>query len=180
VEEDLKPKQTIRILLVFARDGASAAEEIVSGMVGFHCDDYPTIRVDFFRLNELELWHALLINPEGCLMKWLDEMDFVMPILTPQYLQDLHDSSIPAGPPAPTSAMINKYIYTLLRSEYVAQGCQNTKVRPCMPQQFVEQLYKCKPVQVEPLFKMWKESDIVTTKSRVGAIVKMWAKKREL
>ena len=87
VEEDLKPKQTIRILLVFARDGASAAEEIVSGMIGFHCDDYPTIRVDFFRLNELELWHALLINPEGCLMKWLDEMDFVMPILTPQYLQ---------------------------------------------------------------------------------------------
>merc|ERR1719233_2750602 len=100
-------------------------------MVGFQYEDYPTIGVDFFRLNELELWHALLINPEGCLMKWLDEMDYVMPILTPQYLQDLHDSSIPAGPPAP----------------------------------------------VEPLFKMWKESDIATTKSRVGAIVKMWAKK---
>ena len=66
--------------------------------------------------------------------------------------------------------VIFRYIYTLLRSEYVAQGCQNTKVhkdlllwigcfiiffqpvllkvRPCMPQQFVEQLYKCKPVQV--------------------------------
>ena len=87
VEEDLKPKQTIRILLVFARDGASTAEEIVTGMVGFQCEDFPTVRVDFFRLNELELWHALLINPEGCLMKWLDEMDFVMPILTPQYLQ---------------------------------------------------------------------------------------------
>ena len=112
VEEDLKAKQTIRILLVFARDGASTAEEIVTGMVGFECEDYPTIRVDFFRLNELELWHALLINPEGCLMKWLDEMDFVMPVLTPQYLQDLHDSSIPAGPPAPTSAMINKYLYS--------------------------------------------------------------------
>ena len=76
-----------------------------------------------------------------------------------------------------------------------------------MPQQFVEQLYKCKPVQVktvvivyrfvkklkcistmfidvfvqvEPLFKMWKESDLATTKSRVGAIVKIWAKKREI
>ena len=34
--------------------------------------------------------------------------------------------------------------------------------------------------QVEPLFKMWKESDLATTKSRVGAIVKVWAKKREL
>ena len=94
LEEDLKPKQIIRILLVFARDGASAAEEIVTGMVGFQCEDYPTVRVDFFRLNELELWHALLINPEGCLMKWLDEMDFVMPILTPQYLQVLFTKHI--------------------------------------------------------------------------------------
>ena len=34
--------------------------------------------------------------------------------------------------------------------------------------------------QVEPLFKMWKESDLATTKSRVAAIVKVWAKKREL
>ena len=34
--------------------------------------------------------------------------------------------------------------------------------------------------QVEPLFKMWKESDLATTKSRVAAIVKIWAKKREL
>ena len=74
-----------------------------------------------------------------------------------------------------------------------------------MPQQYVEQLYRCKPVQVEtivvkiclkfklistmfirvfdqvePLFKMWKESDLATTKSRVGAIVKIWAKKREI
>ena len=74
-----------------------------------------------------------------------------------------------------------------------------------MPQQYVEQLYKCKPVQVEtivvwiclkfefistmfirvfvqvePLFKMWKESDLATTRSRVGAIVKIWAKKREI
>ena len=74
-----------------------------------------------------------------------------------------------------------------------------------MPQQYVEQLYKCKPVQVEtivvwiclkfefistmfmdvfvqvePLFKMWKESDLATTKSRVGAIIKIWAKKREI
>ena len=35
-------------------------------------------------------------------------------------------------------------------------------------------------VQVEPLFKMWKEANLATTKSRVGAIVKMWAKKREI
>ena len=32
------------------------------------------------------------------------------------------------GPPAPTSPLINKYIYTLLRSQYVSNGCKNNKV----------------------------------------------------
>jgi hypothetical protein len=41
-------------------------------------------------------------------MNWIDEMDYVMPILTPEFLQDLRNPSIPPGPPAPTSAMINK------------------------------------------------------------------------
>lgn len=179
-KDDIKRNKIIRILLVFAKDGVTSAEEIVTGMINFTLQDYPHIKVDFFRLNELELWEALILNPEGCLMKWLDEMDFVMPLLTPDYLRDLHDPSIPTGPPGPTSSMINKYIYTLLRSDYVAKGCQNTKVRPAIPPQFVDQLYRCKPVQAEPLFKMWKKADLQTTKKRVTAIIKIWAKNHEL
>jgi len=178
--QDDKQFHTIRILLVFARDGAIHAEQIVTGMLNFSHEDFPTIRVDFFRLNEVELWNALLVNPEACLMKWIDEMDYVMPILTPDYLQDLHNPSIPPGPPGPTSAMINKYVYTLLRSEFVASGCQNFKVRPALPSEFVEQLCRCKPVQAEPLFKMWKHTDLQTMKSRLGAMIKIWAKKHDI
>merc|ERR550519_2967519 len=81
--QDDKQFHTIRILLVFARDGAIHADQIVTGMVNFSHEDFPSIRVDFFRLNEVELWNALLVNPEACLMKWIDEMDYVIPILTP-------------------------------------------------------------------------------------------------
>jgi len=182
VEEvpDEKQFHTIRILLVFARDGAIYADQIVTGMVNFTHEDFPSIRVDFFRLNEVELWNALLVNPEACLMKWIDEMDYVIPILTPEYLQDLHNPSIPAGPPGPTSAMINKYVYTLLRSEFVSHGCQNLKVRPALPRDYVEQLYRSKPVQAEPLFKMWKHTDLQTMRSRIGAMIKIWAKKHDI
>jgi len=134
--------------------------------------------VDFFRLNEIDLWNALIINPEACLLKWVEEMDLVMPLLTPEYLQDLHNPSVPSGPPAPTSQMVNKYIYTLLRTEYVSSGCQNLKVRPIIPKPFIEQLCRCKPVLAEPLFKMWKDCEEATMKSRVTAIIKIWAKKR--
>ena len=54
------------------------------------------------------------------------------------------------------------------------------QVRPAIPAQFVEQLYKCKPVMTEPLFKMWKETDLETTRSRMVAMVKMWAKRNQL
>ena len=46
--------------------------------------------MDLIRLNEFDLWNALIQNPEGCIVKWLDEIDFVMPILSPQLMLDLH------------------------------------------------------------------------------------------
>ena len=124
VEEDKNTR--IRILLIFSTDGVPHAENIVTGLENFsiqvparflqynsgvlhlYFKEFPTVQVDFFRLNELELWNSLLLNPEACILKWLDEMDFVMPILSPQFLQDLHSAELPAGPPAPTGPMINK------------------------------------------------------------------------
>ena len=78
---------TIRILLIFAKDGTEEADNIVTGMIDFSIPEFPHVKVDFFRLNEVELWNQLLLNPEACLVKWLDEMDYVMPILTPQFVQ---------------------------------------------------------------------------------------------
>ena len=49
-----------------------------------------------------------------------------------------------------------------------------------MPAQFVEQLFKCKPVMTEPLFKMWKETDLDTMRARLSAMIKMWAKKHDI
>lgn len=179
-EVEEKVRHRIRILLIFSSDGAGHAEQIVTGLENFSIQEYPTVQVDFFRLNELELWNSLLLNPEACLLKWLDEMDFVMPVLTPQFLQDLHSPSTGASPPAPTSPMINKYIYILLRSQYVSNGCQNQKVRPILPSEYVNQLFQCKPLISEPLFKMWREADLDTMRSRLGAIIKLWAKKHVL
>jgi len=147
---------TIRILLMFAGDAATTAQTLVNSLQDFQVEELPSLRVDLFRLNEVDLWNSLLVNPEACLMKWVEEFDFVMPLLSPQLLQDLHNSSLPAGPPAPTSAMINKYLYTLLRTEFVAAGCQNLKVRPAIPVEFVPQLARARPLTTEPLFKMWK------------------------
>jgi len=166
---------TVRILLVFARDGVEDAENIVNINNTFVFNDNNNIKVDIFRLNEFDLWNAVLQNPEACILKWLDEIDFVMPILTPQLLRDLHENEVD-GPPAPTSPLLNKYIYSLLRTQYVSCGCKNLKVRPLIPQQFEPLVAKSKPVSSEPLFRMWNYTDRETVEKRLNAMVKLWAK----
>jgi len=169
---------TMRVLLFFAKDGVDHAQQMVEDIQDFRDEDYPDVKVDLFRLNEHDLWNALLINPEACIQKWLDEMDFVIPILTPEFIQDLHRASIGSGAPAPTCPMINKYIYNLLRTTYVAEGCQNKKVRPAMPTMYSDQLHRSTAVTTEPLFRMWKPTDKDTMRGRIKAMVKVWCKSR--
>ena len=54
--DDLKkpaPDLTVRMLLIFAPDGAAEAENIVTGTLDFRVPELPHIRVDMMRLNEV-------------------------------------------------------------------------------------------------------------------------------
>eukprot|EP00088_Acartia_fossae_P013718 TRINITY_DN17256_c0_g1_i2.p1 TRINITY_DN17256_c0_g1~~TRINITY_DN17256_c0_g1_i2.p1 ORF type:complete len:475 (-),score=155.06 TRINITY_DN17256_c0_g1_i2:718-2142(-) len=175
-EKDL----TVRILVVFSRDGVDIAQDIVAFIDNYAYSENPNIQVDIIRLNEFDIWNQLIQNPEGCIVKWLDEIDFVMPILSPQLMIDLHQGGEMRGPPAPTSALINKYIYSLLRTQYVSNGCQNTKVRPLMPIQFEPMIGNSKPVTAEPMFRMWGYADRHAITKRIEAIIKFWLKKNNL
>ena len=45
---------------------------------------------------------------------------------------------------------------------------------------FSSVISRCKPVITEPLFKMWKEADLETMRSRLGAMIKIWTKKQDI
>jgi hypothetical protein len=176
VHQDSTDNHTVRVLLVFAMDGVGVAEDLVEYSQFFSVPDIPDIQVDIFRLNEMDLWNAILQNPEACILKWLDEMDFIMPILSPELFKDLHQAGDTGGPPAPTSPLINKYIYSLLRTQFVSNGCKNLKVRPLLPVQFESSIGKSKPLTSEPLFRMWNYTDRESFLKRLSAMVKLWAK----
>ena len=89
--------------------------------------------VELIRLNETTLWYEVLVNPEACCMKWASEADYIMPILTPKFLREIHGQiSGNSGSMGllPTSPILNKYMYNLARSQYTQNGCKNLKVRP--------------------------------------------------
>ena len=60
--DDLKkpaPDLTVRMLLIFAPDGAAEAESIVTGTLDFRVPELPHIRVDMMRLNEVRSIEAV-------------------------------------------------------------------------------------------------------------------------
>ena len=71
------------------------------------------------RLNEATLWYEVLVNPEACCMKWTSEADYIMPILTPKFLREIHGQITGDSESLgllPTSPILNKYMYNLARS----------------------------------------------------------------
>ena len=88
--------------------------------------------IELIRLNESTLWYEVLVNPEACCMKWASEADYIMPILTPKFLQEIHGKICGNNDSLgllPTSPVLNKYMYNLARSQYTQNGCKNLKVR---------------------------------------------------
>ncbi len=72
-----------------------------------------------FRLAESSLWYEVLTNPEACCMKWVGEADYVMPVLTEEFLDEVHGGGQGGGQGQqllPTSPMLNRFMYTLLRA----------------------------------------------------------------
>ena len=110
-EEDLeklkKKKTTCKVLLLFSEDGVPASDIAIDVSKTV---DHEECRLEVFRLNEATLWYEILTNPEACCMKWTTEADYIMPILTPKFLQEIHrkiDANHESGL-LPTSPVLNK------------------------------------------------------------------------
>lgn len=140
------------------------------------------IRAEVFRLNESSLWYELLIQPEACCMKWANEVDYVIPILTPNFLQHVHGVNHEGddGSLLPTCPIVNRYMYTLLRARFVNLGCKNTIIRPVIPQEFVRTVGQATVIKNDPLFRLvWVPLAEDRVVGRAKAMLGEFAKKVE-
>lgn len=147
--------QKCKVLLLFSQDGIAASNVATSIADSIQQDD---CSVELFRLNEATLWYEVLTNPEACCMKWSDQADYIMPILTPAFLKDIHGNNTGGGDNEnndlgllPTSPILNRYMYNLARSQYTAAGCKNYKVRPIIPVDVLPAVRQSKAVKIDPL-----------------------------
>ena len=173
-----------RILLLFADDGVSFSEEAHNMMQGV---EHRGVVAEVFRLNESSLWYEMLVSPEACCMKWAGEADYVVPILSPNVVREFHGAAAAEGGGGedgglvPTSPMINRFMYTLLRSRYVDAGCRNEVVRPVLPTQYMALLGASPAIKKDPLLRLvWVPLREEKVKARLRGMLAETAKKRSL
>ncbi|TRY73720.1 hypothetical protein TCAL_05846 [Tigriopus californicus] len=159
-----------RILLLFASDGVEFSEAIKSWIHGF---EFENVRAEVFQLNEVSMWFEVMQNPEACCLKWANEADYVVPILTPNYLREIHNGSGPDGEGLlPTSATLNRFLYNCLRARYAQEGCKNKVVRPIIPSEYLAQISRCQAVQIDPVLRsVWIPMDRTRVEGRLKSML---------
>ncbi|PSN31909.1 hypothetical protein C0J52_23568 [Blattella germanica] len=151
-----KPKVSISkqygrtVMLTFASDGWYTAQQ-VAAMFRKKRENLPRIGVVI--LNE----QAEHVNtcPEQFITGVFNQVDYVVPIITEEYLR-----AVVTRTPALQSSLQCldarwiKYIYTLMGTYYIRNGCINDKIRCIIPDAKVH-LTQRHPVMAGPLFQVW-------------------------
>lgn len=160
-----------RILLLFASDGVEFSRDIKTWIHGF---EFENVRAEVFQLNEVSMWFEVLQNPEACCLKWANEADYVIPILTPNYLREIHIGSGQNGEGSllPTSATLNRFLYNCLRARYAQEGCKNKVVRPIIPSEYLAQISRSQVVQIDPILRsVWIPMDQSRVEGRLKSML---------
>jgi len=167
-----------KILLLFSKDGVEAAEQFVQIANTVETSE---VVPDVFRLNEVSLWYEVLSDPQACCLKWAAEADYIMPVLTPRFLQEIHCNTNDSGEDEgllPTSPMLNRYLYILARSQYTQAGSKNLKVRPVIPLGVLRQVRTSNAVSVDPLLNSsWVPLNEERVTRRLTGMLKEWVKR---
>jgi len=168
-----------KILLLFSKDGIQAAEQFVQIANTVESSE---VVPDVFRLNEVSLWYEVLSDPQACCLKWAAEADYIMPVLTPRFLQEIHCNTSDGGEGdeglLPTSPMLNRYLYILARAQYTQAGSKNLKVRPLIPHDVLREVRTSNAVQVDPLLNSsWVPLNEERVTRRLTGMLKEWVKR---
>ncbi|PNF14700.1 hypothetical protein B7P43_G10253 [Cryptotermes secundus] len=149
-------KYTCKVLLTFASDGFHTAQQIATEFrkkrENMHC-------IGVVILNE----HSDLVNsnPEQFISACFHQVDYVVPVITDNYLKTVSTRDTMTG-----SSLLCmdtkyiKYIYTLMTTYYLRNGCINDRIRCVVPDSSVH-LTQRHPIMARPLFQAWVRSSEV-------------------
>lgn len=162
-----KKKYAKTVMLSYTADANQAVQKLL-----------PKLRIpkDEKRLGILVLHEQLEkfnVNPEQFIFDCFSQVDYVIPVITPEYVKAINSctSDIDNDMLHADNKYV-KYIYTLMSTHYVRNGCRNFKVRGLVPDDFLLLVHTHRLME-HPLLQSWfKLSDVeeIVTKLLDGYI----------
>ncbi|XP_003401094.2 uncharacterized protein LOC100645576 isoform X2 [Bombus terrestris] len=154
IQDNLKKTKKLyvcKVMLTFADDGSETAQHIAK----------------IFRSKEPKIGVLILQEQENYVYSRAEEfiddcfkqVNFIIPILTQGYMERINNSKkIYTEDQNRLDAKYIKYIYSLLRYEYVRSQCINSRVRCIVPD---KEVFKVATTNLHPTLQAWfRESDI--------------------
>jgi len=140
-----------KVMLTFASDGLHTAQRVAT--------EFRKKRENQQRIGVVILYeHSELVNknPEQFISACFDQVDYVVPVITEKYLNaicgrgNVSESSMLC---TDTQYQYIKYIYNLMATHYVRNGCINDKIRCVIPDDLVHLTRR--QIMARPLFQVW-------------------------
>ncbi|XP_003426490.1 uncharacterized protein LOC100680275 [Nasonia vitripennis] len=138
------------VMLTFADDGRRTAEEIAR----IFRSKNPKIGVIILQEQEKHVYSKAEEFIEDC----FKQVNYIVPILTMGYLNKINNYVEGENDNTDLDSKYLRYIYSLLRYEYVKQDCINNRVRCIIPDMEVKTILS---LDLHPTLQAWfRESDI--------------------
>ncbi|XP_011142801.1 uncharacterized protein LOC105185176 [Harpegnathos saltator] len=150
-QKHTKQRYSCIVMLTFARDGLAIAECIAK----IFRSKQPPIGVLILQEQEKGVYSRAEEFIDDCFR----QVDYIIPILTKGYIETVNNI-MKAGEKIHTNLDMKylKYIYSLLRYEYMTNECCNNRVRCIVPDKDV---YTVVRANLHPTLQAWfRESDI--------------------
>ncbi|KAF2894474.1 hypothetical protein ILUMI_11674 [Ignelater luminosus] len=148
---DSKGRYTKTILLTYSND----ADDFVKELLVRLRKPRGNAKLGILVLHEQQ--HKLSLCPEEFIYECFEQINYVFPIITKQYLEQITsntNNTTNFSPLENPDHKYVKYIYRLINAHYLGNGCKNTKVRCIIPDGMVTNILK-HPITKHSLFQIW-------------------------
>ncbi|XP_046385719.1 uncharacterized protein LOC124155716 [Ischnura elegans] len=145
-----RPQYGIKVMLTFASDGYEIAKEVAKTMREKR-EGLP--RIGVLILQEQQA--ALAQDDQSFIAGAFQQVDYVIPIITREYIQRILNVENDYVSSTCVDDRYVRYIYVLMNTNYINNGCSNKKCTCIIPDEIVHSMLKHPKIVNEPLFKVW-------------------------
>lgn len=167
VTKDKVHKYGLKVMLTYASDGIKEAQEIAKVM-RTEREGLPRIGVLVLQEQQQHADCDRQLFVEGA----FHQVDYVIPIITEKYLKSATSVNFTESGIDCLDAKYVRYIYSLMNSTFLANGCLNDKFRCIIPDKLLQAVLR-HPLMTGPLFQVWIKLSETENLSRRLLIAKL-------